>query len=207
MDPYIFAGDRNTYLDGPRLQDPSNIPDIPALAHALSQINRFTGHTVRAYSVAEHSLLCCEIARSSPLFESLCKEAQVDLLIACLVHDMHEALTGDQASPLKLILGEPWREFEDNLQRAVLTCHGEYDNYVEWQDRVKGFDLIALATEKRDLLPGAGEWRVLAGIEPVSHTHLSGTAHHPATYWRDTFIECFNGLRAMCFADVKGDQE
>ena len=33
------------------------------IAHALAQINRFNGHAKRPYSVAEHSLVCMEIAQ------------------------------------------------------------------------------------------------------------------------------------------------
>lgn len=35
---------------------------IESLAHQLAQINRYTGATRRPYSVAEHSLLCADMA-------------------------------------------------------------------------------------------------------------------------------------------------
>ena len=44
-----------------RNPEPASI-SLRTIAHHLSLINRFTGATCRPYSVAEHSLLVCEIA-------------------------------------------------------------------------------------------------------------------------------------------------
>ena len=41
---------------------PQNTITLGGIAHGLAQINRFAGATVRPYSVAEHSLLCADIA-------------------------------------------------------------------------------------------------------------------------------------------------
>jgi hypothetical protein len=194
MQPYIFAGDRNTYLDGPCLQDPGNIPDIPALAHALAQINRFTGHTVRPYSVAEHSLLCCEIARNLLIFPGLDRKNQAELMLACLTHDMHEALIGDLSSPIKHIVGDAWTEFENRIEIAVRGAHNLLGVHFRWRGWVKVCDLIALATEKRDLLPGSGEWDTLRGIEPADHLTLS-TGAAPAEHWKSMFVTCYRTLR------------
>lgn len=202
MDPYIFAGDRNTYLDGPRLSDPDNIPDIPDLAHALSLINRFTGHTSRPYSVAEHSLLCCEIARNQPWFSKWNRQWQAEVLLACLTHDMHEALIGDVSSPIKRILGDAWAEFENRIEIAVRDAHDLLGAHFRWRDQVKECDLIALATEKRDLLPGSGEWGVLAGIEPADHLWLS-TEATTTEHWKRMFVDCYFGLREI----LEGEKE
>lgn len=69
---------------------PGNTPRIEAIAHSLAQINRF-GHASRPYSVAEHSLLVCEIVKSMGLD---CHAQR-----AALMHDAHEAFTGDVATP------------------------------------------------------------------------------------------------------------
>ena len=47
------------HLDNP-LHNPGAL-SIRAIAHSLACINRFTGHALRPYSVAEHSLLVCDI--------------------------------------------------------------------------------------------------------------------------------------------------
>jgi hypothetical protein len=70
-----------------KLVDPFNITesdlDIQDIAHGLSNINRFNGHTVYPYSVAEHSVVL-----------SFCFDNDLDALYA-LMHD------ADIVSPLK----------------------------------------------------------------------------------------------------------
>ncbi|MBA4032914.1 MAG: phosphohydrolase, partial [Planctomyces sp.] len=56
--------------------------DLYDIAHALSQICRFNGHTMRHYSVAEHQVL---VARLLP----------PPLQLAGLFHDSPEAYLGD----------------------------------------------------------------------------------------------------------------
>ena len=203
MDPYIFAGDRNTYLDGPCLQDPNNIPDIPALAHALAQINRFTGHTVRPYSVAEHSLLCCEIARNQPIVQALPRKDQARVMLACLTHDLHEALVGDVSSPIKRIVGKAWTDFEDRVERAVLDAHGLSPLAEEFAELVKQVDLIALATEKRDLLDTDSQWGALEGTAPADFLSLSRDADAAPAYWARQFVDCYHALWAV----TKGENQ
>lgn len=202
MDPYIFAGDGNTHLTGDKLHAPGNIPSVKSMAHALSQINRFTGHTIRPYNVAEHSLLVCEIARNQPYFNDLSVKEQGALMLACLVHDLHEALVGDVPTPIKRMLGEAWYEFEDEVELAVLNFLGLTELTGEWRDRVKHCDLLALATEKRDLLPGCSEghtrgWSVLEGIEAPAYLSLPPFVVQGPTHWRDFFVECYTEARSM----------
>lgn len=124
-----------------------NLVDI---AHALSQINRFTGHTAYPYSVAQHSVLC---ARLVP------QEHQLEALF----HDAHEAYTGDVTSPLKALLPD-YQEIEARMEcalRAALYLPATKS------DIVKHADLVMLATEKRDLMPlDLNRWGCLTGIEP-----------------------------------------
>lgn len=115
------------------------------IAHALSHINRYTGHTYRAYSVAEHSLLVADMVHSMglPATHELC----------ALMHDAHEVLCGDIVSPLKALMGVEWHRVENNQQRAMLTALGLYEQMCHSAAIVNHYDLVALATERRDLLP------------------------------------------------------
>lgn len=75
-------------LENPRVEDIC----IEDIAHALSNLCRYTGHCKQFYSVAQHSVLC-----------SL--EAPDELKLAALMHDAAEAYVGDVSSPLKRLPG------------------------------------------------------------------------------------------------------
>lgn len=137
---------REHYLTGAGARHPDNMPTIQEIAGSLSQINRFTGHCSRPYSVAEHSLLVKSIA--TRLFG-----ADEKGQLAALMHDAHECICGDVASPIKQVLGEAWRQFEALHEQHLRWSFGLEEIYAEHHAMVKQCDLIALATERRDLLP------------------------------------------------------
>lgn len=125
------------------LPHPDNAPSIAEIAWSLAHINRYTGHARRAYSVAEHSLLVADIAiamGASKLTE-----------LVCLWHDAHECIVGDVASPVKQMLGSAWAVFEDFHQAGLLEAYELLEPMRANGDFVKRCDLIALATERRDL--------------------------------------------------------
>ena len=115
---------------------------IEDLAFALAHINRYNGHA-GAYSVAQHSVLALHAA------EALTDNAGIRR--AALLHDAHEAYTGDVPSPIKRVLGPAWRGFEARHERAVRRRFG----VLETLPIVVGeIDLRLLVTERRDLLGG-----------------------------------------------------
>lgn len=67
-----------------------DVIDIRDIAHSLSQLCRYTGHTNLFYSVAQHSLLVSEKMPGGPAAK-----------LVGLLHDGAEAYTNDLASPLK----------------------------------------------------------------------------------------------------------
>lgn len=158
--------------------------DLQDIAHALAQINRFTGHTTRPYSVAEHSMLVADIAAhhgATPMVQ-----------LAALLHDAHEAYTGDVSSPVKWALGHAWSDFEHTLERAVHRHFGLQSTFASQGRLVKRYDLIALATERRDLTtfdPARnGDWPVLRDVAPWDGVNLNDTAAQMDwTQWRDAF--------------------
>jgi hypothetical protein len=76
------------------------------IAHALSHICRFTGHTRDFYSVASHSLLVAALVPDEHKLQAL-------------LHDATEAYVGDVSSPLKHLLGTTYTNLEENARRAI----------------------------------------------------------------------------------------
>ena len=136
---------REHILSGPAATHPDNVPSLREIAHSLAQINRYTGHASRPYSVAEHSLLVCMFAKADG--------ASNAVAFAALMHDAHEAIVGDVSSQIKIELGEVWAAFEWKHQRHLLEQYELLDAFTQHKAAIKRWDLIALATERRDLMP------------------------------------------------------
>ena len=168
---------------------------LGSIAHGLAQINRFAGATVRPYSVAEHSLLCADIAAEqghSPAVQ-----------LCCLLHDAHEAIVGDMASPINWQLDDTWDNLERMHMRALRAHFGLLPAFAAHRNTVKAFDLIALATERRDLLPWQPlrhrPWPLLdtpgQAVEPADVNLASAwRTHKHWTEWRDAFVERYELL-------------
>lgn len=184
--------------------------DALDIAHHLSQINRYCGAAVRPISVAEHSLLVCEIAERDLGVRS-------PAALQCfLLHDAHEAILGDITSPVKLTLSRldngALHIVEQQLQAAVMARFDLRAAWAAWHERVRHADLMALATERRDLLPyRAGlhsPWAVLHGIEPAGWINLRDRDGMTWRDWRTAFLDKLGELsmaRRLQASNVPGD--
>jgi 5'-deoxynucleotidase YfbR-like HD superfamily hydrolase len=110
-----------------------NIRDI---AHALSMTCRYTGHCLRRYSVAEHSVLVS--LHVAPAFA-----------LEGLLHDAAEAYLADVAKPVKAALPQ-LVAIEDEIHAAVAERFGLP---IRLSAEVKSIDHRILADERALLLP------------------------------------------------------
>lgn len=145
MEPSVtMSNGRRFDLMNPGASDYS----IETIAHALANQCRFNGNCREFYSVAQHSVLVSFVVPQ-------------EHALAGLLHDAAEAFIGDLTSPIKHMLPE-FRLLEDRIERAVFE---KFDLPFPLEDEVKRGDLVALATEKRDLIEETAEWPILEGIE------------------------------------------
>ena len=135
------------YPQAPRIEDVA----IEDIAHGLAFQCRFNGQTQHFYSVAQHSLMVAALVPRR-------------LALAALLHDAAEAYLGDMVKPLKGLFPEFTR-----IEAAVMAIIGARFGVTGFDDRlIKRADLIALATEKRDLMPNSSEpWSPLEGVAPL----------------------------------------
>ena len=129
--------------------DPELI-DIRDIAHALSNICRFTGHVSRFYSVAEHS---CHVSDMLPLRDALWG----------LLHDASEAYLGDVARPLKTApyFGGPYRDAELMLMTVIAE---RFELIGVCPESVHKADNEMLMLERDELLPSSDEWPSEPGL-------------------------------------------
>ena len=106
------------------------------IAHALSNICRWTGHCNQFFSVAQHSVYVSSLA--SP-----------ENALWGLLHDASEAYLCDLSRPVKM---HPWlanyRLAEENMMRVI--CE-QFDLPTEMPEEIKEIDNRMIATEARDL--------------------------------------------------------
>ena len=125
--------------------------DIEEIAAALAKICRFNGHSRYFYSVAQHSVIVADMlppaARAYGLF-----------------HDAHEAYVGDLTTPVKDALRQEtggvdaWRAMVARIDAAIFGALGlQWPMPADTARMVKHADLVALATERRDLMAD-GPW-------------------------------------------------
>jgi uncharacterized protein len=148
-----FSGQYVDLLD----PDPDTI-NIGDIAKALSQINRFGGHTRVPYTVAQHSLLVSE-------------NVPPEFALQALLHDAAEAYVGDVVRPLKYMADmRSYRDRESIMQAAIYQRFGLGMHQTDaCRSSIRCADLVMLATERRDLMPPCPTpWPILHGVTPLA---------------------------------------
>jgi uncharacterized protein len=125
------------------------------IAESLAKTNRFLGYTTAPYSVAQHCVFVSELIEGAGHGN--------EAALWGLMHDAAEAYTGDVTKPIKraldVVAPGAFAGIEERIEKAISECFG-----LEWPmpAAVKEFDLVALSTEKRDLLWASDlEWGAL----------------------------------------------
>ena len=136
-----------------------NLVCVEDIAAHLGKICRWTGATSEFYSVAQHSV------HVSRLVEDETNEEHLALL--SLLHDAHEAYTGDISRPMKVLIGvKRMRAIENRIQEAIMEHFGLFD-WASMEHVWKESDNIALFTERRDFMRDQTvAWECLIGLEP-----------------------------------------
>ena len=172
-DPYVstYLGNR-FYLTRPHIDDVA----IEDIAHGLAYQCRFNGQTREFYSVAQHSVMVMNLVPE-------------EHRLAALLHDAAEAYLGDMVKPLKNLF-PAFSEIEAQVM-AIIGQRFEVE-LVQLHPSVKWADLVALATEKRDLMPNSTElWTYLDGVVPVSQSIWP----MPPNQAKIAFLEAFTKIQ------------
>jgi 5'-deoxynucleotidase YfbR-like HD superfamily hydrolase len=187
-DPWIqtFSG-RKPSLICPTYED-IHIDDI---AHALSNIARFTGHTRSFYSVAQH----CVIGAGQVVTEY--KDKTLAKLF--LLHDAPEAYLGDMSKPVKRLLriepDEPgiYDLYEKRWSGIIYRKFGYTEEQVlQHKPKINEIDMRMLFTERNQLLPmfDTKDWNSLGEYEPFAY---SINPWSPATA-KKAFLNAYENL-------------
>jgi len=131
--------------------------DIIDIAHALSMICRFNGHSDRFYSVAQHSVIVSNLATP--------KNKLIGLL-----HDASEAYLTDVPRPLKPFLPD-YYVWEDVLTDMIFTKFGIPDTDPENRipNEIHIIDNDIVLTEGSALGFDISKWELTSqiGIQPL----------------------------------------
>ncbi len=178
------------------LLDDKPLFDVVEIAHALSMQCRYTGHTSRFYSVAEHSCLVAYIMKRFGLgdpFEGL-------------MHDATEAYLSDIASPWKVLLPD-YKRIEKELEGKARVFFGLPPVIT---DGCKKADWVALFVEANQLIPSkAADWIAPEGVREMADEFISRDESPlglPPMEAHRTFMTVFNSLSPDHFKNTETQQ-
>jgi hypothetical protein len=150
-------------VSGARIDYPDTDPEqirIEDIAHALSRMPRWAGHTTFPVSVAQHCLNCSAVAEPKDQ-------------LAALLHDASEAYIADLPKPFKMVLPE----YKD-LEGAIIIALEKRFGLTIMTEGVHEVDARMLKTEHVLFCPqahidAAKEDPYLAGLVPYEREALT----------------------------------
>jgi hypothetical protein len=188
-----------TYTGRPfRFDDLSDLQlDIRDIARPLSRLPRFGGHTSHPISVAEHSVVVSQILRAW-------NQPNIVQLHG-LMHDAHEAFTGDIVAPLKRFLHDTMNfdisSLQDSIQNAIHQAFNIPDLELEIQEvRIHNADLYACKLERNLVMKSSLEWDI-DQIE-IDQEHLTLYSYHTPL---EAFTK-FSGLFKYLMEHINADR-
>ncbi len=155
--------------------DPRKI-DPEVIAHSLANLCRFTGHTMKFYSVAQHCIMVSQVVPP-------------ELALQGLLHDASEAFIGDVSKPLKVVFDHlapgVLTDIEEQIHEAIAERFGTDFPH---DPAIKVADNIALATEARDLVPASRYWKGMPDPLPRPIQAMGPRAA------KNAWLKCFREL-------------
>ncbi|PZR17550.1 MAG: phosphohydrolase [Archangium gephyra] len=125
---------------------------IEDIAHALSLVNRYTGHTSKPYSVGRHSMTVARLVKM--------RGGSQNAQLLALLHDATEAYLSDIASPVKQhAIFDGYRAAEAKLADVIWQRFGTGAVGERALQLVKQADADMLLAERKNVLP-AGAWKL-----------------------------------------------
>ena len=158
---------------------PVEIIEIEDIAHSLSLICRFIGHTDSFYSVAQHSILVAQELRREGY------DAKTQFI--GLMHDATEAYLGDIPTPIKALLPY-YKTLEETFWASIAM---KYHLPHELPPEVKVADGVLLATEARDLMGDPQGW----GLKYEPSKHITKITSWDPRYVKQEFLLVFRDLQ------------
>lgn len=182
-------------------------PDTIALhdiAWGLSRTARFNGHTLgeHPYSVAQHSVWVAKAAQNHCSADA---STAWLLSLQALLHDAHEAYSGDICSPLKKTPQlQGVLSLESRLQTVIHSALHVPEPGPVADTLIKQCDHMALAVEARHLMPSNGSgWACMKGVDPKLFVDFWEPL--PAVNAFDLFLDAYSALaRGLSLEGVCG---
>lgn len=160
---------------------------IEDIAHALALESRWGNHSKYPYSVAQHSVIATLLA----LHDYSKGIVAINTFRTILMHDAHEAYTGDMIKPLKHLVCGNYEILSNGIQKQIEKKFAINQPEVDIHEYVKHYDVVAQEMEFEALFKD--DSRRLQNI--IDHYDLQ--QYGWCWKWQDAervFIDMYNDL-------------